>query len=145
MLVKGVQRYLQVSKNKKVVFAMGRLLRYFHPGELLEMLKLLEFDITAIVIIEEAYNAKERQEVKELLSGLIEVPIYEMKDQRVEAALQEAELVITTHELQLGKKKQIFVPMLPKIGVKGLLNFMEVIYRLLCSKISNGGVTYVRN
>lgn len=144
LLEDGIKKYRPICKNKKVVFCMGRLLRYFHPGDFLEMLKLLEVDLFAIVLID-AYDAKEKFEVMALLQELAAVPIYDQKDALAEAVLAEAELVITTHELQLGEKKQIFVPMIPKVGVKGLLSFMDVIYRLLCSKICNGGVTYVRN
>ena len=59
-----------------------------------------------------------------------------------ETLLQEAELVLTTHELQNRQLKQIFLPMLPRVGTKGELDFMEMIYRRLCSKIK-GGLSYV--
>jgi len=144
ILDQEIKKYIPVCKNKKVVFGMGRLLRYFHPGDLLEMLRLLQVDLRAVVLID-AYDVKEKAAVVELMKSLVEAPIYDLTDSRAETALAEAELVLTTHELQLGEKKQIFVPMIPKVGVKGLLSFMDVIYRLLCSKISTEGVTYVRN
>ena len=59
-----------------------------------------------------------------------------------EALLEEAELVLTTHELQNKQIKQIFLPMLPRVGTRGELDFMELIYRRLCSRIK-GGLSYV--
>ncbi len=59
-----------------------------------------------------------------------------------EPFLQEADIVLTTHELQNKYLKQLFLPMLPKAGRAGEIEFMEAVYRTLCSRIK-GGLTYV--
>ncbi|MBQ7317337.1 MAG: hypothetical protein IJW91_00215, partial [Phascolarctobacterium sp.] len=60
-----------------------------------------------------------------------------------EALLKEADLVLTTHELQDKNVKQIFLPMLPKVGTNGEIEFMQAIYRVLCSRHGGGGMIYV--
>lgn len=142
-LKKALEQYLPVTKDKKVVLCLGRSLEYFHPQETLEMLRLLEVDLEAVILLD-AYNSKEKQEMEDVVKGPVQCPVLSQGEAEAEKILKETELVLTTHELKLGYKKQIFIPMVPRVGINGLLAFMEVIYRLLCSRIENGGTTYVR-
>ena len=80
--------------------------------------------------------------MKKILSGGFSDGEVRRYSHQGETLLQEAELVLTTHELQNRQLKQIFLPMLPRVGTKGELDFMEMIYRRLCSKIK-GGLSYV--
>lgn len=132
-------KYLVQTKGKQTVLCIGRLLMYFHPAAVLSTIKLLQLNLTGIVLLD-AYNAIEREEMLAEIKKYTSIPIYTAGES--DALIQQADLILTTHELQNKEIKQIFLPMLPKVGVAGELEFMQVVYRTLCSKIK-GGVRYV--
>ncbi|MGM9568569.1 MAG: nitrogenase component 1 [Phascolarctobacterium sp.] len=131
--------FLPITKQKKVVLCIGRLLQYFHPGAVLATIRLLQLDLLGVVLLD-AYEPKEKEKM------LLELNKHEgiklLDAEEGEELLQDADIVLTTHELQNKELKQIFLPMLPKVGTMGELEFMEMIYRRLCSRIQ-GGMTYV--
>lgn len=55
----------------------------------------------------------------------------------------EADIVLTTHEIQGRGLRQIFLPMLPQAGIGAMVRMMEAIYRTLCSRQARGGIRYV--
>ena len=79
--------------------------------------------------------------MKAALKAITTKPIY--TNFNGEELLKNAEVVLTTHELQDKNIKQIFLPMLPKVGTQGEMEFMQAIYRTLCSRHSGGGMIYV--
>ena len=82
----------------------------------------------------------EQQEMLQVVRECSSVPVYNTADG--EELLLQSDLVLTTHELQNKDIKQIFLPMLPVIGVAGELEMMDGIYRCLCSHLK-GGMRYV--
>lgn len=134
-----LQDYLKVTSKKKTVLCIGRLLQYFHPEAVLTTIRLLQLDLMGVVLLD-AYDPKEKQKMVQELGKHPELRLYSAEEG--EALLEEAELVLTTHELQNKQIKQIFLPMLPRVGTRGELDFMELIYRRLCSRIK-GGLSYV--
>lgn len=76
----------------------------------------------------------------QLVKDSCDYPVYDIHDG--EALLHEAELVLTTHELQVRDAKQIFLPMLPLVALTGELKMMRGIYQALCSRLK-GGMLYV--
>lgn len=139
LFTQRLEQYLKLTRGKRVVLCIGRLLQYFHPGAILETIKLLQLDLTGIILLD-AYEPKEREKMLQELAKYPEYGVY-MGDEG-ECLLKEADLALSTHELQNKDLKQIFLPMLPKVGTMGELEFMEMIYRRLCSKIK-GGLSYV--
>ncbi|MBQ7760404.1 MAG: nitrogenase component 1 [Acidaminococcaceae bacterium] len=139
-LQKSLQQFLPVTKNKKTVLCIGRWLMYFHPDAVLGTIKNLELDLTGIILLD-AYEEEYRQEMVAALRLHTDVSVYTNIDG--EALLKEADLVLTTHELQDKNVKQIFLPMLPKVGTNGEIEFMQAIYRVLCSRHGGGGMIYV--
>lgn len=131
--------FLPVTKQKKVVLCIGRLLQYFHPGAVLDTIRLLQLDLTGVVLLD-AYEPKEKESMLRELNKHEGIKLCDAEEG--EELLQGADLVLTTHELQNKELKQIFLPMLPKVGTTGELEFMEMIYRRLCSRIK-GGMSYV--
>ena len=103
-------------------------------------LKNLQLDLRGIVLLD-ALEAGYFEEMVATLRKYTDVPICSNLDG--EKLLQEADVVLTTHELQDKNLKQVFLPMLPKVGTRGEIEFMQVIYKVLCSKHSSGGMVYV--
>ena len=135
----ALAKYLPVTKGKRVVLCIGRLLKYFHPESVLETIRLLQMDLTGIILLD-AYDKAEREKMLQALAPAVQTQIYSAA--AGEPLLEAADLVLTTHELQNESIKQIFLPMLPKVGTTGELEFMELIYRRLASRIK-GGLSYV--
>ena len=135
----ALAKYLPVTKGKRVVLCIGRLLKYFHPESVLETIRLLQLDLTGIILLD-AYDKAEREKMLQALAPAVQTKIYSAA--AGEPLLEAADLVLTTHELQNESIKQIFLPMLPKVGTTGELEFMELIYRRLASRIK-GGLSYV--
>ena len=135
----ALAKYLPVTKGKRVVLCIGRLLKYFHPESVLETIRLLQMDLTGIILLD-AYDKAEREKMLQALAPAVKTQIYSAA--AGEPLLEAADLVLTTHELQNESIKQIFLPMLPKVGTTGELEFMELIYRRLASRIK-GGLSYV--
>ena len=131
--------YLGTTKGKRIVLCIGRLLKYFHPAAVLSTIKLLQLDLKGIILLD-AYSDTEREEMLTEIKKYTSVPIYSAGES--DSLIRQADAVRTTHEFQNKKVKQIFLPMLPKVGIAGELKFMQTIYRTLCSRIQ-GGVRYV--
>lgn len=129
----------KITQGKKVVLCIGRLLMYYHPAAVLETIKLLKLNLTGIILLD-MYSAEDKQEMLDTVKSCTDVEIFSPAEG--ENLLREADLVLTTHELQNKVLKQIFLPMLPKVGITGELEFMHIIYQTLCSRIK-GGIRYV--
>lgn len=134
-----VGRFLAVTENKRTVLCIGRWLMYFNPAVILEIIEFLKLDLAGVVLLD-AYDEKTRAEMHDAVKQCSSAPIYDSVDG--EKIISEAELILTTHELQGRTAKQIFLPMLPKVGVAGEIEMMEVIYRALCSRMTGGGIIY---
>ena len=139
-MTKSLERFLKVTKDKKTTLCIGRWLMYFHPESMLGVVKNLQLDLRGIVLLD-ALEAGYFEEMVATLRKYTDVPICSNLDG--EKILQEADVVLTTHELQDKNLKQVFLPMLPKVGTRGEIEFMQVIYKVLCSKHSSGGMVYV--
>ncbi len=134
-----VGRFLAVTENKRTVLCIGRWLMYFNPAVILEIIEFLKLDLAGVVLLD-AYDEKTRAEMHDAIKQCSRAPVYDSVDG--EKIISEAELILTTHELQDRTAKQIFLPMLPKVGVAGEIEIMEVIYRALCSRMTGGGIIY---
>ncbi len=137
-LQQQVEACLPVTHAKKTVLCIGRQLRYYHPGAILEIIRLLELDLQGIILLD-AYTQAERQAMLAAITACTDARVYSAADG--EALLGTAEIVLTTHELQNSALKQIFLPMLPRVGTQGAIEMMTAIYRTLCSRI-RGGLAY---
>ena len=137
---KQIQKLLPITQNKKTLLCVGRLLKYFQPAMFIQTLQRLHMDVTGIVILD-AYLPKEREEMLAALRKCASnIPLYNAAEG--EELMCEADIVLTTHELQNKDIKQVFLPMLPIVGITGELNFMQGLCRSLCSRLK-GGLSYV--
>lgn len=139
-LQKAKAEFLPVTAKKKTVLFIGRLLMYFQPQAVLETINELQLDLRGIVLLD-AYDAKEKERMLAAVKACTDVPVSDIAE--ADHLLQDANLILTTHELANKNVKQIFLPMLPKVGTTGEINFMRAIYRCLSSRIMRGGISYV--
>ena len=139
-LQKAVAEFLPVTAHKKTVLCIGRFLMYFHPKAVLETISKLQMDLLGVVLLD-VYDLNEKNKMITAIKKCTDIEISDVKE--AECLIENADVILTTHELSDKKIKQIFLPMLPKVGTTGEINFMKAIYRCLCSKINRGGIRYV--
>ncbi len=139
---KMVEKFVSFTKNKKAILCVGRWLMYFDPVTVIETMERLQLDFLGIVMLNTFDDDVHRLEMEAVIRACTDVPIYNY--QEGSSLLQEADIVLSTHELQEPGIKQIFLPMLPKVGTKGEKDFMQAIQRTLCSKNQGGGIFYVK-
>lgn len=129
-----------VSKGKSCYIIIGRLLGYFDPANILETAKNMELDVKGIILLD-VYEEKNREAMINRLHELTDLPIFvNLED---EDTINAVDIVLTTHDLKNLTAKAIFIPMLNRAGFTGELELMKAIYRLLCSRVVGGGLTYV--
>ena len=134
-----LQHFLPVTEGKKTVLCIGRILRYFHPGNILQTIRLLRLNLIGIILLD-SYDGDEREAMLKVVQENSDVPVYTTAEG--EKLVAEADIVLTTHELQNKEARQIFLPMLPQVAVAGEVKMMQGIYQSLCSRLK-GGVRYV--
>lgn len=131
----------RVTQGKHCVLCIGRMLLYFHPGSVLETLQRLGLTVDAIILFDN-YSPKERKLMTEALEALCAFPI--VRAAEGQQLLEQADLVLTTHEITDNQAlRQIFLPMLPLVGTRGEIEFMDCIYKTLCRRGQKGGIVYV--
>ena len=112
---------------------------YFSPNWILELLALLKLELKSIVLLD-GYTEKEKKSMQLLLKQETTVPIISFE--QVANLSDLADLILTTHELQDDKHKQIILPMLPVIGVSGEIDFINKISQIISRRGIKGGVVY---
>ena len=137
-----VQSFTALTKGKKAILCIGRWLMYFDPTTVIKTMERLELDFLGVVMLNAFDDDEHRLEMEAVVRQCTDVPIYSY--QEGSALLQQADIVLSTHELQEPNIKQIFLPMLPKVGTKGEKDFMQAIQRTLCSRTQGGGIFYVK-
>lgn len=139
-LEKKLETFRMVTRGRKIVLCLGRQLQYFNPAAVLEMIHNLQVDLTGIILLD-AYSGTEKENMLKTLAQYTDTAIFSAAEG--EMLLQQAELILTTHELKDRNLRQLFVPALLHAGIAGEIEFMEAVYRLLKSKIRKGGISYV--
>lgn len=140
----ALEKFLPMTKGKNTVICIGRWAFYFDPEPIIATAKMLELNIQGIFLLP-VYDDKEKKlmldALHKALSANDNIPIFEngVDDSDIVA---NAELILTTHELQNKRLKQLFLPMVAKVGTTGEIDFMHNIYRTLCSRSKNGGLFF---
>ncbi|MDU2065659.1 MAG: nitrogenase component 1 [Sporomusaceae bacterium] len=123
----------------RLVLAIGRPLPFFDPDWVLEWLQLLDIKVEFVILFDEL-TAAQQDEMRQRVAGGGTVPIVD------EAAgvllLKESDILITTNELENPEVRQFLLPMLPPIGVGGLLAVTELFIRLIRRMRRQGVVQY---
>ncbi|HWR05576.1 nitrogenase component 1 [Sporomusa sp.] len=131
-----IRRTLRLAR---VTLVLGRPLLYFEPGWVLELLAQAEVELAAIVLLK-GMTGQQQDALQQALAAYTKVPV--LQQDQAEAILDTADLVITTHELDNENLRQFFLPVLPPIGVGGLLNQLRKLERLALRPVQRGGILY---
>ena len=138
-LNKTVEKFLPVTEGIKTVICIGRWLMYFNPAWIIQIAERIKLSVIGIVLLP-GYNEQEKNLMLEAVQKCCNIPVYENLSD--EGLMEQVQLILTTHELQGTNVKQIFLPMLPTVGTTGEMEFIQLIYRTLCSKNRYGGIVY---
>ena len=121
----------------KTVLCIGRPREFFNPEWVLELFSLTKARLSGIVLLE-TLTGPQREVMEQELAQLTLTPLLcGVEGTRL---LEEADLVLTTHELQDSISRQLFLPLLTPIGVSGILTLTEKLTRIVRRK---GGAAYV--
>ncbi len=123
----------------RVALVIGRPLQYFEPGWVLELIAQAEMELVAIVLLR-GMTGQQQELLRQALAMYTKVPV--LLQNQADAALQTAELVMTTHELENETLRQFFIPVLPPIGVNGFLKQLQKLERLAQRPAQRGGILY---
>lgn len=131
--------FADAVRKTEIVFCIGRPLAHFDPCWVLELFQLAGIAPPSVVILE-AMAEKDREAITE---KLIACGATIVDRNRSDAALAQAKLLLTTHELAGDYNRQIFLPLLPPVGVSATLALLRAIMRLLRRRGTRGGLLYV--
>ncbi|WP_378952775.1 nitrogenase component 1 [Pelosinus sp. sgz500959] len=123
----------------KVVMCIGRPLLHFQPEWVLELLELAGVNIEGIILFS-GLTGEQKEAIKKKLKKYTIIPVLE--EDEGEAMIEGADILITTHELEDEAKRQFFLPVLPPLGVGGLIHLLNKLARLARRSAHKGGVLY---
>lgn len=135
----AVEQARKVLAGKKIVYCVGRLAQYFQPEIDLALLKRLGIQLLGIQLFD-CYPDTERQLLLQRLQACTAAPVLE--GVAAEMALQDADFVLTTHELLSADIKQVYTLFLPGAGWQGERDLMRAMTRIVCRQASRGGLVY---
>ncbi|WP_196602466.1 nitrogenase component 1 [Pectinatus frisingensis] len=138
-LLSAGRNFLPVTSGKRVILCIGRPLDYFNPALIIEIIKVLDMNLIKVILLDD-YSNKEYKLIWEAIKHSTNILI--CKSESLDVRL-DGDLILTTHELKECPVRQIFLPMLTKAGIGGMIDFMREIYRAFCHRGSRGGITYV--
>lgn len=138
-LQQALRQYSPKLKNKKVVLCIGRPLLYFQPVWALELLTHAGVNLTGIFLLK-GLTEGQQLDMREELKKHTTVPIWH--EQEEIKVLEMAELTVTTHELSDHIRRQFFLPVIPPVGIGGLIGLLCKLARLAGRSKQRGGIVY---
>ena len=125
--------------GQKVMCCLGRSTEKLNVGWVLELLALCGVRCERIVLLD-ALSKPDKQGLEEMLRdcGFQLLAETEVDD----TLLASADLIITTHELQTWNKRQFVLPMMPPVGITGMLSAATKLFHLAKRNEKRGGVIY---
>jgi nitrogenase molybdenum-iron protein alpha chain len=126
-------------KGLPTLLCIGRPLGKFDLAWILELLSLAQVSLLGVILLA-GLTPSQQAELQQELGQKVNAPFF---DQSGGAELGDAaQLFITTHELALVDQRQFFLPILPPVGVGGLLRLMNKLKRLAQRSPQRGGIVY---
>ena len=124
----------------KAVCCIGRPLERLTLFWVIEMIALSKVDLNGIVLLE-GLTQEQKKVLHRYLATLVKVPIVE-EGAMAKDMIEQTNLFITTHELKECGKRQFFLPMLPPVGIHGLLEMLHKLVVLAKRSKKRGGIIY---
>lgn len=135
----AIDSYSPKLENQKVVLCIGRPLLYFQPAWALELLTQAKVNVTGIILLK-GLTEQQQQEMRTELEKYTAAPIWQ--EQEENKALEKAEIAVTTHELSDSIRRQFFLPVIPPVGVGGMIGLLCKLARLAGRSKVRGGIVY---
>lgn len=136
-LTVALEKYEPNLRGKKAVLVLGRRVTEFYPEWVLEMLDYAGVEVSAVLFLGELAR-KDYCELAEQWGLDNRFPVYTEQDET--DCLEKADIILTTVELEGDSYRQLFLPMVPPIGIGGIIYLYEKLYRLACYQRSRGVV-----
>ncbi|MDD4320096.1 MAG: nitrogenase component 1 [Acidaminococcaceae bacterium] len=126
-------------RDKKIVICIGRQIEYFRPEWLMEILQLSEIVPLGVILLD-SYTTKDRAHMEEAIKNCTNMDVFN----QVEGAkiVDAADIILTTHEIENYNARQLFLPMLPTVGVTGMIKLINNIIKIACRHGNKGGIVY---
>lgn len=138
-LAPELEKFRLLAEKKTFALCIGRSLRHFDPAWVLEIFRLADLKVPEAFIMKELGDKESEAIAKELEKGGCRVI---SEENEVEVLLENADIVITTHELSGNYKRQVFLPLLPQVGIAAPLSLMRSVGKLTMRHGGRGGLIY---
>ncbi|WP_338634420.1 nitrogenase component 1 [Sporomusa ovata] len=126
-------------QGARVVLGIGRPLSHFQPGWVLELLALAGVTPAKILLFKGLTGEQKTALRQELAKHTITPIVDETED---EVLLHTSDVVVTTHELEDDALRQFYLPVLPPLGVGGMIELWNKLGQLAKRPGGQGGVQY---
>jgi len=126
-------------RGKKVAVCIGRQLEYFRPEWVMEILELVEINQLGIVLLD-SYMPKDRASMEQAIKSCTNIKVFnQLEGAKV---VEAADIILTTHEIETYNARQLFLPMLPTVGVTGMIKLIKNIIKIAYRHGDKGGIVY---
>lgn len=126
-------------QGKTVTLCIGRPLDFFSPEWVLEFIAVSGLSLMQVILLDSLSNSAKAGMKERLDSAGLGCTVAEDEDALMQ---NNADLVITTHELLYDQIRQIVLPLLPGPGVAGLAELLEQAARLAGRYGRRGGIIF---
>lgn len=138
-LEEAIESFGSKLRGKKAVISIGRLVEYFDPSWVIELVEKTGLELQGIILFD-GYAQKDRVAMETLIKSICDKPIFNSREGEV--LIGNADIVLTTHEIATDGIKQLFLPMLPRAGANGEIALIKKMSHLLLRKALKGGIIY---
>ena len=126
--------------GKRIAFCIGRSLLLFDPSWVFELIELSGVCLSGVVLMEDSLTGSQQVSLREQLSHQTIAPV--VGSSEASELMDSVDFILTTHELSEVAKAQLFLPMQPLIGMRGVIYLLRLMARLAQRQGSRGGIIY---
>jgi len=127
-------------QGKNIAFCIGRSLLLFDPSWVFELIELSGVHLRCVALLEDSLTLAQQAALKQQLPHQTIAPVIGSAD--AAEILDAVDFIVTTHELTEPMKPQLFLPMQPLVGVRGLVSLLQLMARLAKRQGNRGGIVY---
>jgi len=126
-------------EGSQVVLGIGRPLIHLQPGWVLELLTLAGVTPAKILLFK-GLTGEQKTALRQELEKHTITPIVD--ETEGEVLMHTSDVVVTTHELEDDALRQFYLPVLPPLGVGGMIELWNKLGQLAKRPGGQGGVQY---